>query len=315
MMDPIVVFLLAGCTYVGAADGKPAGVKSVLRKLSESTTTTQKGQSTMNKLSLPLSLLIALSAGCFMTTETEETMSVMHFKDAGATTSSSGNLIDHGGKVLPSSNTYAIWWGNQAAFPTDAKSGIDALFEGLNGSAFFSVASQYMRGAAQSTVFHTNWTDTSSPPTHSPSVSNVVGEACKVITHNGMQPDSSAVYFVYTSNFPHQNSFCAWHGHSYCNGVDIQVAYMPNVSGITGCDPGDLYGCNSYSEGTRALANVSSHELMEALTDADLSAWYDTSGSENMDKCAWQFNSCVSLTTGSWQLQEEWSNSNNGCVQ
>jgi hypothetical protein len=228
-----------------------------------------------------------------------------------------GNLIDHGGKVLSASHVFAIWWGDQAAFPADAKSGITAMFEGMNGSSLLGVADQYMRGSAISTSFVSSYTDSSSsPPSRGPQTATIVNEACSVINANGLTPDTSALYLVYTSNFPggHVN-FCAWHDHGTCNGVDIQVAYMPNTTGIAGCDPGDLYGCNTYSQGTRSLANVSSHEYMEAITDADINAWYDSSGAENGDKCAWQFKSCVTLKTGNWQLQEEWSNAISGCAQ
>lgn len=257
-------------------------------------------------------LLIA----CASATDTGdvEDPSILRFKEANGTTSN-GNLIDHGGKVLPTSNTYAIWWGNQASFPSDAKDGLDALFTGLNGSSILSVTNQYMRGATSTSSFHVNWTDTSAPINHGPSVNNIVSEACKVIAHNGAQPDPTGIYFVYTSNFPRGGNYCAWHSHGKCNGIDIQVAYMPNTTGIAGCDPGNAYGCNSYSQGTRSLANVSSHEFMEAITDADINAWYDSSGAENGDKCAWKFSGCVSLTNGSWQLQQEWSNAVNGCVQ
>jgi hypothetical protein len=110
-------------------------------------------------------------------------------------------------------------------------------------------------------------------------------------------------------------NYCAWHSAGTCNGSIIQVAYMPNTTGIVGCDPGNLYNCNTYSQGTRSLANVSSHEFMEAITDPDLNAWYDSGGAEIGDKCAWQFASCVNLTSGSWQLQKEWSNATSGCVQ
>jgi hypothetical protein len=255
-----------------------------------------------------------LFVACGGATELDsEDPSPMRFKNANSATSS-GNLIDHGGKVLPSSNTYAIWWGTQSAFPSDAKTGLDSLFQGLNGSGILGVTAQYMRGASPASTFHTNWIDTSAPINHAPSVSTIVTEACKVIHQNGAEPDATGVYFVYTSNFPHAN-YCAWHSHGRCNGVDIQVAYMPNTTGVAGCDPGNLYGCNSYSQGTRSLANVTSHEFMEAITDADLNAWYDNTGAENGDKCAWSFSSCVTLTTGSWQLQREWSNAVSDCVQ
>jgi hypothetical protein len=229
--------------------------------------------------------------------------------------SGSGNLIDHGGRVLPSSNTYAIWWGT-GGFPSDAEFGIDALLGGLNGTTFLGVAQQYMRGAAVGSAFHTNWTDTSAPPLRSPSVSTIVAEACKVIAANGRTPDPNALYLVFTSNFPRHVNYCAWHSSGTCNGTTIQVSYQPNTTGIAGCDPGNLYNCNTYSQGTRSLANVASHEFMEAITDPDLNAWYDSSGQEIGDKCAWQFSSCVNTSNNiKWQLQKEWSNSAGGCVQ
>ncbi len=234
-------------------------------------------------------------------------------KGAGPATSSS-NLIDHGGKVLSASHAYTIFWGNAAAWPSDTQSAIDSLFSGLNGTAFLGVADQYMRSASISEAFVSKYADSSAPPNHSPKTSTIVNEACKVIGANGLTPDTDAIYFVYTSNFPRAN-FCAWHSHGTCNGVDIQVAYMPNTTGVAGCDPGNLYNCNNYSQGARSLGNVTSHEYMEAITDPDLNAWYDSSGSEIGDKCAWQFSSCVNLKNGNWQLQEEWSNSAGGCVQ
>ena len=75
-------------------------------------------------------------------------------------------------------------------------------------------------------------------------------------------------------------------------------------------------GCNSFSQGTRSLANVTSHEYMEVITDPDLDAWFDSAGQEIGDKCAFQFQSCVILANGgSWQLQKEWSNAVSACVQ
>jgi hypothetical protein len=225
------------------------------------------------------------------------------------------NLVDHGGRVLPASDTVAIWWGPAGAFPADAQAGIDAFLQGLDGSLFLAVAQQYMRGAPVQSTFVTNWSDPSAPPRGSPSTATIVGEACKMILANGASPDPNAIYLVYTSNFPGNVNFCAWHDFGTCGGTTIQVAYMPNTSGVAGCDPGNLFGCNGYSEGTRSLANVTSHEAMEAFTDATLSAWYDPGGQEIGDKCAWQFQSCVTLGGTAWQLQEEWSNADSACLQ
>jgi hypothetical protein len=56
---------------------------------------------------------------------------------------------------------------------------------------------------------------------------------------------------------------------------------------------------------------VSAHELAEARSDpASPGAWYDSSGAENGDKCAWTFGApLVNFTNGTqWKLQGEWSN-------
>jgi hypothetical protein len=226
-----------------------------------------------------------------------------------------GNLIDHGGPVLAADSTYAIWWGATTAWPSDTQSSIDALFNGFNGTSFLGVANQYMRGGTATSSFVGNFFDSSSPPSRSPSNTTLANEVCAVLNTNGVTPSSNAIYFIYTSNFPSRVNFCAFHTSGTCNGVTIQFAYMPNTTGVAGCDPGNQLTCNSLSQGTRSLANVTSHEYMEAITDPDLNAWFDQSGQEIGDKCAWQFQSCVTLTNGSWQLQEEWSNATSGCVQ
>ena len=228
---------------------------------------------------------------------------------------STNNLIDHGGKILPTSNIYYIWWGNQSAWPNDATS-LTSLASGLNGSKFLTdIFPQYMRGAGVATQFKTSLYDNgSTPPGHGPKTSIIVSEACKIIAPNGLTPDPSAIYVVLTSNFPKGVNYCAWHGLGTCNGKSIQVAYMPNTTGVSGCNDPQLT-CNTHTPGTNSIANVLSHEISEAITDPALNAWYDSSGSEIGDKCAWTFQACVNLTNSSWQLQREWSNKVSACVQ
>jgi hypothetical protein len=235
---------------------------------------------------------------------------------AGHGSSGTSNLIDHGGRILPASNIYYIWWGNPGGWPSDAQAGLTTLAGGLNGSSFMNdIFPQYMRNSGASTQYVTSLYDSSStPPSRGPSVSTIVKEACKVITASGQQPDPTALYMVLTSNFPKGVNYCAWHSWGTCNGATIQVAYLPNTTGVSGCNVSQL-SCNNYSQGTAGIANVLSHEFSEAITDADGSAWYDSSGSEIGDKCAWQFQSCVNLTTSSWQLQMEWSNNVSACAQ
>ena len=221
-------------------------------------------------------------------------------------------LIDHGGKVLTASKTYAIWWGAQADFPSDAQTGIPQLLGGFGGSSYLAIATQYMRGATATSSYGGSFVDPSAPPTHAPNVSTIVDEVAKLIG----TPDTNGIYFVYTSNMPKLN-YCAWHAAGTAAGVTFQVAYMPNTAGVAGCDPGDLYNANTLSEGTRSLADSTAHEFMEATTDpVPLSGWADKNGQEIGDKCNFVYSGAVTLSNKSkWQLQEEWSNAVNGCQQ
>ena len=236
-------------------------------------------------------------------------MHQLHTRGAQHQSTSGGNLLDHGGAVLSSAHVYLIFWGSSSAWSSDVQPGLTSLFGGLNGTSFVKTANQY-RSAGSSVTYVTARNDSSTPPKH---VST--GTLGAEVAHVYGSVDPNGYYSVYTSNFPSGGGFCAWHGATTVNGTAISVAYMPNTAGVAGCDPGNQFNLSG-SEGLRSLANVSSHEFMEAVTDPQLNAWYDQSGSEIGDKCAWQFASPVTLNNGSvWQLQTEWSNAAGGCVQ
>ena len=230
--------------------------------------------------------------------------------------SSGGNLIDNGGRVLASSNTYAIWWGPSSAWASDVQTGVATFFNGLNGSTLLGIGQQYMRTTPISSSYAGNKSDSSAPP-RKVSPSTLGNEVQKLY---GTTVDPNGIYFVFTSNFPKGGGFCAWHSYANVGGTSIAVAYMPNTTGVAGCNPGTTSQTSTQSEGLASLVNVTSHEFMEAITDAlpgsSTGAWTDSSGSEIGDKCAWNFGpTAVQLANGSyWQLQKEWSNAVSGCV-
>src|SRR2546422_1771980 len=57
----------------------------------------------------------------------------------------------------------------------------------------------------------------------------------------------------------------------------------------------DFFDCNALTGSPNddpaadAEVNTLAHETEETNTDEDLNAWYDNSGNENADKCAWNF--------------------------
>lgn len=213
----------------------------------------------------------------------------------------------HGGNVLTSNKTMAIFWGSWGN-PGDVISGVDAFFGGWGNSGMAGDSTEYYgttNGNVTKTSTYLGHTlDTTSPPSKALSTSGAVTEACKVTGNN---PDPSAVYFIYTSTGAGHVSYCAWHSWGTCsNGAPIQVAYMPNITGVSGCDPGS--DVTSESEGLAAVVNVTSHELSEAITDPRGTGWFDSGNGENGDKCAWSFHNDVTIGGKSWKLQMEWSN-------
>ncbi len=222
-------------------------------------------------------------------------------------------LVDHGGPVLTSSRTVAIYWGAPADFPSDLQAGMASLLGGFGGSSYLGIAQQYMRGAAISSTYDGALLDTSAPPSSAPNTNALAKEVCKLVAN----PDPSTLYIVFTSNAPNVN-YCAWHNKASCGSFDFQVAYVPNQAQLPGCSPytKSNLGCNAYSDGTVTSADSVAHEFMEAVTDPQITAWYDKNKLEIGDKCNYTYSSCVTLANGSsWQIQSEWSNAIGGCQQ
>ena len=92
--------------------------------------------------------------------------------------------------------------------------------------------------------------------------------------------------------------FCGYH-----NDINGQIFYaaMP----YPGCA-----GCTGGMQPLDALTSTSSHELIEAITDAiPGQGWYDDANGEIGDICAWK-----TKQVGQYTVQLEWSNAQNQCV-
>ena len=226
--------------------------------------------------------------------------------------SGGGNLINHGGPVLAASTAIPMWWG--PSFSPDYVSGADAFLKGLVTSGYLGIAAQYMPGDSISTAAGRDISDTTTPPpAHSPKVGALASEVAALVGASNLNPN--AVYLVFTSNFPSGGSFCAWHGSAVVDGVDVKVAYLPNVASVPACQSPALTVLqgNPYSPATQSNMDDAAHEFMEAITDPDINAWYDHSGYEIADKCQTVYQT-VTLGSTSWDIQEEWSNNAGGCV-
>jgi hypothetical protein len=225
----------------------------------------------------------------------------------------SPDLINHGGPIMPTAQTTSIFWGpswGSTNFAGDKIDGLSAFYAGIGGSTYANTSDEYTGTNGQVTNSINN------PPPARPYIldltaaSNggrtgpILAEVCKVIS----TPVSNGYYPVYVDLPRGHAGYCAWHSAGSCGGTPVQFAFFFTLDGDAGCDPQSTV--SGQSQGLQALANVSGHELSEARTDPRLNAWYDSSGQENADKCAWSFGSpYVTFSNGTnWKIQGNWSN-------
>ncbi|MES2104926.1 MAG: hypothetical protein V4634_12980 [Pseudomonadota bacterium] len=231
-------------------------------------------------------------------------------RQAGGT--SSPLMTYHGGKIMTTAVTQTIFWGpswSNAAFAADKVAGLDSWYVGHSNSNYAKTVDEYTgsNGTVGPTTTHLGHLFDASTATGGGKTSAILAEVCKMV--KSPDPSGNGYYAVYTDVKRGHAGYCAWHSAGTCGGVAVQFAFFFNLDGDTGCDPGDTSG--QHSQGLAALASVTAHELSEARSDpASPGAWYDASGSENGDKCAWTFGApLVTLSNGTkWKLQGEWSN-------
>lgn len=235
-----------------------------------------------------------------------------------ARTRLSPNMTYHNGKIMMTAVSQAIFWGPSwanSAFVGDKITGLDSWYTGHSGSNYANTVHEYTGSGGTSvgnTLTHQGHVIDLSPASGGGSTSTIFAEVMKFVGTGGitLDPSGNSYIPVYTDVPRGSAGYCAWHSSGTTStGIPVQFAFFFNLDGDQGCDPQDTSG--AHSQGLAALANVTAHELSEARSDpSSPGAWYDSSGSENGDKCAWTFNvpSVGFPNATSWKLQGEWSN-------
>lgn len=228
----------------------------------------------------------------------------------------SANMTYHKGKVLGTAVTKTFFRGvGWATYPGDKITGLDSWYAGFSGSNYENTVNEFadstgLHAGTSPTAHQGHYVDTSAE-TSKGSSSAVLTEISAMVNASGTVIDANgnSYFALYSDQKRGSAGYCAWHSAGTINGMAVQFAFFWNLDGDAGCDPGDTSGL--HSQGLAALANVTGHELAEALSDpASPGAWYDSSGAENGDKCAWTFGApLATFSNGSqWKVQGEWSN-------
>ncbi len=240
------------------------------------------------------------------------------------------NLVYHspGPVMRGTSQAYAIFWEPSGSFVSSTyNSLISRYFGDVGGSGLYANNTQYKdsTGVAPSgSTFGGSWVDTSSYPSGSLTDAQVQAEVSKALSTKGWTASLTHIFFVFTAkgeNICYDSSdcsfttFCAYHGFFGSNTMYGAMPYTgTNLSACgTPSSPNGDFDADS-------TINVTSHEQMEAATDPHLNAWYDSSGEEIGDKCAWNFGTIgsdggnITLNGHRYILQKEWDNKARGCV-
>ena len=245
-----------------------------------------------------------------------------------------GNGINyHGGPVLHTINVYYIWYGNWNGLDPTGPPILTDFASNDGGSPYFDINTTYAdtTGSVPNAVTFAGQTTVAgnSASLSDNDVSNIVATA---VGQFGGTPDTNGIYFVLTAPGINETSgfltrYCGWHTNgNFTNGAtnwDIKYAFVGNASGPSLRNCAEQTGSSPNGDpGADAMVSVIAHELEEAATDPDLNAWYDTSGMENADKCAWTFGATYTASNGSlaniklgardYLIQQNWLNAQGG---
>jgi hypothetical protein len=231
---------------------------------------------------------------------------------------SSQDLLYSGGEVMSGGAAVTpIFWGTGWSNPGDKIDGLNTFYGGVGSSSYLNTTTEYSQTVNNQQSYVSDAVaygnsgykfDAGRTSPKAPSTTDVLSVVAATITN----PQPNGYYPVYSDQPRGHNNYCAWHSWGTIdNGqgpVLVQFAFFFNLDNDPGCDPQSTV--TSQSEGLAALANVSGHELSEALTDPHGDGWYDKQGAENADKCAWTFGpQPLTLSNGShWKIQGNWSN-------
>lgn len=229
----------------------------------------------------------------------------------GGTTALS-SIVDHGGPVMNTPAIYIIFYGNwNQTNGSDTAAGKQIVLDwaaGIGSTAHYSLNASYAKAGYPTNgtaVFGGSTTLTGSYSTRLKD-SQILSTVASTITSGKLPWNPNGVYFLVTSSDVTASSgfctqYCGWHSASTQTFGRLRYSFVGNAKRcVTSCAAQSTVSPNG-NPGIDGTVSVLTHELEETHSDPDLNAWYDSSGAENADKCAWTFGHFQFQTSnGSW---------------
>jgi serine protease len=244
---------------------------------------------------------------------------VSHTKSTG-----SHQLVYHGGPVQNTPVIYVDYWGFDGTTATDpdgVQPYLNSFLSGLSGNSYFDIVTQYYSAAAGNITDPKGefagaktaaWVDTANPVPSSPTSNQIAAEAVRAAAHFGYNYNASYVVALPHGAFK-KLSYCAYHSVTSSPSGDVHYTDLPYQPDLPGC------GTDSVNTGAQgqldSTSETAAHEVAETQTDPDTrTGWYDSSGNEIGDYCAYINLQNITLSTGTFAIQPLWSNAASYCA-
>ncbi|HEY7393200.1 MAG TPA: hypothetical protein VH559_00045 [Gemmatimonadaceae bacterium] len=208
-------------------------------------------------------------------------------------------LSNHGGGVLGSTTTYAIFtgprWNTNSGFTGDKISSIQSLLAGFGNSQYASILTEYSAAGVTVTpqsTFAATIVDNATNFDNDPGTQALANYVCTQVTNNNITVSANAVFIDYVETLPPEiiedgqvvGFVLGYHGQAPTSCGSLKVAIIFNADEFVLAS-----GYGTRSTEAAGLASVSAHELAETITDFDVqTGWFDQVNphEEIADKCA-----------------------------
>ena len=233
------------------------------------------------------------------------------------TTGALSPISNHGGTVMGTPTPYLIWYGNwnqtNHSDTPDGQQIVRDFLYGDSNSAYFALNTTYTGPNGSAPTGAINYSGVTGVHEMTVAGSGTLSDnGVATIVSNAINSgklgakDPNGVYFVLTSSDINKTGFCSqycgWHTHGSLGGTDIKYSFVGNANRCLSHCAAQTISPNG-NAGVDGMVSVIAHELEETTTDPDLNAWYDGSGAENADKCAWTFGQKLLQSGGAYYNQ------------
>jgi Phosphate-induced protein 1 conserved region len=225
-----------------------------------------------------------------------------------------GNGINyHGGSVLHTVNLYYILYGNwgQTSLNPSGTNLLTTFAQNFGGTPYFNINTTYgdsTGNVPNAVTFKGSYKDTGSLGTSlsDSSIGTLVVNAINSGTLGAKGvADPNGLYLVLTAPGVAETSgfitkYCGWHSWGTLGTTPVQYGFVGNAAGPSLGHCAYQSSSPNNDPGVDAMISVIAHELSETVSDPQGTGWYDSTGAENGDKCAWNFGQTYRAVNGSF---------------